>query len=289
MPIQFPNFGGATPNLTFSAVLDILIVSVLIYQLIMLVRGRRAAHIVAGIIVLIALYGLARTLGLSLVQSMLANVVPYSAFALIVLFQSDIRRALARIGQNRLFSFGSRVLRRESAAEILLAVSRLSQERTGALIIVEREIGLRSFIESGVRLDAHLSRDLLLSVFQSGGALHDGAVILQGDTLAAAACFLPLSMNPNIARKLGTRHRAAIGVTEESDCLAIVVSEETGRISIASFGELESDVTIQRVEERLTQYSPRQRGDGKTPAQISSSIPVSINDAELKRARRQSS
>jgi diadenylate cyclase len=289
MVIQFPNIGAATPNLTFSAFIDILIVAVLLYHGIMLVRGRRAAHIVAGITVLVALYGLASIMGLALVQSMLANIVPYSAFALIVLFQSDIRRALARIGQSRIFSFGSRVLRRDSAAEILLAISRLSQERTGALIVIEREIGLRSFIESGVRLNAHLSRDLLLSIFQSGGALHDGAVILQGDTVAAGACFLPLSMNPNIARKLGTRHRAAIGVTEESDCLAIVVSEETGRISIASFGELETDVTIQRVEERLTQYSPRPRGDGKTPAQISSSIPVPFNDAELKRVRRQSS
>ncbi len=136
----------------------------------------------------------------------------------------------------------------------MLALGRLAQQRVGALIILERDMGLRTFIESGVNLNAILSRDLLLSIFHPGSALHDGAVIVQGDRVAAAACFLPLSMNPIVARKLGTRHRAAIGITEDADCLALVVSEETGKISVSAFGELESDVTMQRVEERIARH-----------------------------------
>ena len=120
--------------------------------------------------------------------------------------------------------------------------------------MLERDIGLRTFIESGVRINGSLSRDLLLSVFQPGGALHDGAVIVQKDTIAAAACFLPLSMNPMVSRKLGTRHRAAIGITEESDCMAVVVSEETGKISVAAFGEIEGELTLKRAEERMIRH-----------------------------------
>jgi len=136
--------------------------------------------------------------------------------------------------------------------EILLAVGNLSQRKIGALIVVERKIGLRTFIESGVSLDAAISRDLLCSIFQPGGALHDGAVIIQGDRITSAACFLPLTTNPLVMAELGTRHRAALGITEESDCAAVVVSEETGRVSIAAFGEIELDVPIERVEQLLT-------------------------------------
>jgi diadenylate cyclase len=161
---------------------------------------------------------------------------------------------------------GGQLQRRESTEDILLALSRFSQQRIGALIVIERDMGLRTFIESGVALNAYLSRDLLLSIFQPGTALHDGAVIVQGDRIAAAACFLPLSMNPVIARKLGTRHRAAIGVTEEADCLALVASEETGRISVAAFGEIETDVTMERVEERIAKHFGRKRRDERQAA-----------------------
>ena len=120
------------------------------------------------------------------------------------------------------------------------------------MIVIERDIGLRTFIESGVRLDSQISRDLLLSIFLQGTALHDGAVIVQKDRIAAAACFLPLSVSPAVASTMGTRHRAGIGITEETDCLSLIVSEETGKISIAAFGEIESDVTIERVDERIS-------------------------------------
>lgn len=248
-------------KLTFSAAIDILVVAFLIYQLIMVFKGTRAAQVLAGIAVLLLVYVVAVWMRLDLLRSVLALVGPYAAIALIVLFQSEIRRTLARIGRRRWLGFGGSLQRRESTDDILLALSRLSQQKTGALIVLERDTGLRTFIESGVSLHANLSRDLLLSIFQFGGALHDGAVIVQGDRVAAAACFLPLSMNPLLARKLGTRHRAAIGITEEADCLALVVSEETGRISVAAFGELESGLAVSDVAERIAKHFGRKHHD----------------------------
>jgi diadenylate cyclase len=171
------------------------------------------------------------------------------------MFQSEIRRMLARIGRFRWLGLGGQLERRELADEILLAIRQMTEVKTGALIVIERDIGLRTFIESGVALDAQVSRDLLCAIFHGGGALHDGAVIIQGDRIAAAACFLPLTTHPVRSREFGTRHRAAIGVTEETDALAIVVSEETRQIAIASRGDLESDVTLERVREWLTRHN----------------------------------
>ncbi len=242
------------PKLTPAAVVDVLVVAFLIYQLILVVRGTRAAQVLAGIGVLLLVYLASIWLGLELVRSILATLVPYTAIALIVLFQSEIRRTLARIGRRRWLGFGSRLQRRESTDEILWALGRLSERKVGALIVLERDMGLRTFIESGQFLDAVLTRDLLLSIFQPASPLHDGAVIIQGDRIAAAACFLPLSTNPQAVGALGTRHRAAIGITEESDALALVVSEETGRISVAAFGKIELDLTLEQVEERIARH-----------------------------------
>lgn len=242
------------PKLTTIAVVDILAVAFLIYHFIMIVRGRRAAHILTGIWILVMLYVVSVWARLELLHSILAALAPYTAFGLIVMFQSELRRMLARIGRSQFLGLGSRLERREVIDEVLLALGEMSQRRVGALIIMERDIGLRTFVESGVQLDALVSRDLLCSIFERGGAMHDGAVIIQGDRVAAAACFLPLAMNPVRAGGLGTRHRAAIGITEEADCISLAVSEETGRISIAAFGEIELGVSLRRVEERLTQH-----------------------------------
>lgn len=266
-----PNFSiplaPALPRLTLTSVVDILVVAVLIYQFLMIVTGRRAANILGGFGIIILAYIASSWLGLELLRSILATLAPYTAFALIVVFQSDIRRVLARIGRRRWTSFGSRVKTREFADDILLAMTRLSQTRTGALIVVERDIGLRTFVESGVSLDASLSRDLLLAVFQKDGALHDGAVIVQGDRVAAAACFLPLSMNPVLMGRHGTRHRAGLGVTEETDCLSLIVSEETGRMSVAAYGEIDEDLTIEQVRDRLNRHFGARGREGKsTPA-----------------------
>ena len=252
------------PKLTIASIVDIIAVAVLLYQLVLMIRGRHTAHILTGLTTLVAVYLIALWAHLELLRSVLAGLAPYSAFAVIVMFQSEIRRLLARIGRGRWLGLGGQLERRELADEILLAVRQMAEAKTGALIVMERDIGLRTFIESGVALDALVSRDLLLAIFAPRGALHDGAVIVQGDRITAAACFLPLTTNPVMLRRLGTRHRAAIGVTEESDALAIVVSEETGRISAALRGDLESDVSIERLGELLTRHTSVR----KTPTAI---------------------
>ncbi|HVW85608.1 MAG TPA: diadenylate cyclase CdaA [Bryobacteraceae bacterium] len=238
----------SVPKLTFRSLIDILAVAVVIYQLLQIVRGTRAAQILTGIVTVAVIYQIAVRAHLEALRSLLSSLAPYSAIAIIILFQSEIRRTLARLGRKRLFGGYQRP---ESTDEILLALAAMSRDKVGALIILERDIGLRTFIESGVRLDSHISRDLLLSIFRPGTALHDGAVIIQKERIAAAACFLPLTVNPAVSTKLGTRHRAGIGITEETDCLSLIVSEETGAISVAAFGNLERELTIERVDERI--------------------------------------
>src|SRR5579885_3435395 len=239
----------APAKLTPSAVIDIAVVALLVYEALMIVRGTRAGHILLGILIMLALYVGAIWGRLEALRSVLSYIVPYTALAIIVLFQSEIRRTLARLGRKRWLGRGFR--RPESTDEVLMALKRLSERKIGALIVMERDIGLRTFIESGVRLEAQLTRDLLLSIFEPKGALHDGSVIVQKDRIAAAACFLPLTTNPLLSGKLGTRHRAAIGITEETDCLSLVVSEETGRISVAASGELKSGLSLREVDDRI--------------------------------------
>jgi diadenylate cyclase len=195
-----------------------------------------------------------RLLDLELVRTTLGALLPYVPFALVVLFQSEIRRFLARIGGRRWLSIGGRLQKRDLIEEVVMAVTQLQQDKVGALIVVERDIGLRSFIESGVVMDSYVSRDLLLTIFFPKSPLHDGAVIVQREKIAAAACFLPLSVKPAIARKYGTRHRAGIGVTEETDCMSVIVSEERSHISVATGGELEENITPERLHHRMTEH-----------------------------------
>lgn len=260
-----PSWFSDLPPLSITAAIDILIVAALIYQLLMIIRGRRAVHVLLGLCVLGVIYVIALGAKLELLHTILATLLPYTPIALIVMFQAELRRALARLGR-RPFLGVSQLERRELSQEVVLAVSRLSQTKVGALIVVERKIGLRTFVESGVSLDAAVSRDLLCSIFHPGGTLHDGAVIIQGDRIAAAACFLPLTTNPLLMTELGTRHRAALGISEESDCIAIVVSEETGRVSVAAFGEIELDVPLERVEHVLSERIERDEPRGTSVA-----------------------
>lgn len=264
----FPLTGVPLPTLT--DVIDILLVAFLIYQLLLIIRGRRAVHVLVGLCILAAIYAAAVWVKLDVLRTILATLAPYTAIALIVMFQSELRRMLARLGR-RPFLGISQLERREVAQEILLAITNLAQKKIGALIVVERKIGLRTFVESGVNLDAAISRDLLCAIFHTGGALHDGAVIIQGDRIASAACFLPLTTNPMLITELGTRHRAALGITEESDCCSVIVSEETGRISIAAFGEIELDVPLERVEQLLT--GRLERRDLRTSSALTQSSP----------------
>ena len=232
------------------AALDILLVALLIYQVLVMIRGTRAAPMLAGLIVVAVIFYLARIGELTTLNWVVSRVLPYVVFALIVVFQSEIRHVLADLGRRLSFLRGSEA-GGDSYDDIVLAANLFSQHQTGALIVIEREIGLRTHIESGVPLDARLSYDLLATIFRPSAPLHDGAVIVQKDRIAAAACFLPLSMNPLLSTQLGTRHRAGIGITEETDAIAVICSEETGAISLAVAGQIERDLTVEQLRARL--------------------------------------
>jgi len=232
------------------AALDILLVALLIYQVLVMIRGTRAAPMLVGLAVLAGLFYLARIGELTTLNWVVSRVLPYVVFALIVVFQSEIRHVLADLGR-RLTFLHTAEAGSEAYDDIVLAANLFSQHQTGALVVIERRIGLRTHIESGVPLDARLSYDLLATIFRPSAPLHDGAVIIQKDRIAAAACFLPLSMNPLLSTQLGTRHRAGIGITEETDAIAVIVSEETGAISLALGGKIERDLTVDQLRDRL--------------------------------------
>ncbi len=257
------------PHISVTSIVDVVLVAILIYQFLVLVRGTRAAPMLVGVAVLALGFYLARVGELRTLNWLLSTLLPYVVFALIVVFQSEIRHALANLG-SRVSLMRSSSSAADVYDDIVLAANLFSQNQTGALIVIEREIGLRTYIESGVALDARLSYDLLATVFRPSAPLHDGAVIVQRDRIAAAACFLPLSMNPVLSTQLGTRHRAAIGITEETDAVAVIISEETGTISLAVAGNIERELTLERLRERLAtllrRYAP------------SSSLPASIED-----------
>lgn len=229
------------PALTRWDLLDIAIVAVLVYQALLLIRGTRAVQMALSGGFLIGLFFLSEWLELETVNWVIRNLASYVVVAIIVLFQADIRRALAHFGRAPVLSFltGSDVSA-ETIEELAAAARHLSKERTGALIVIERHIGLRNYIEGGNPLDASVTFDLLNAIFHKQSPLHDGAVIVQGNRIAAAACLLPLSVT-SVSREFGTRHRAALGLTEENDAIAIVVSEETGKVSLAIEGRFERD------------------------------------------------
>jgi diadenylate cyclase len=237
---------------TLSDAFDVLIVAFVIYQVLLLIRGTRAMQMAIGVGFLVSVYYLA-TLGgiLQTIQIIISHSFPFLMFAIIALFAVEIRRGLAHIGKNpllRRFSSHSII---ETYDEIVLAATSLSSQRIGGLIVLERDIGLKNYIESGVALDAQLSFDLLVTIFSPDAPLHDGAVIIQKDRIAAAACFLPLTVNPRLSKELGTRHRAAIGVTEESDAVVVVVSEESGIISLVVGGIIERELDGESLRDRL--------------------------------------
>jgi diadenylate cyclase len=225
-------------EVSFTDVLDVLIISFVIYHLFLLLKGTRAAKIAGGIAFLALVYFASRIAQLRTIQWFLTNFVTYAVFAVIVVYQAEIRKILANIGEAR---FLGRFFEPERAGvidDIVLAAMTLSSKRTGALIVIERSTGLKGYMENGHELNARLSYDLLVTLFQPDTPLHDGAVIVQQDRIAAASCFLPLTLEPHLSKEYGTRHRAAIGITEETDAVAVVVSEETGRMSVAVAGRL---------------------------------------------------
>jgi diadenylate cyclase len=245
--------------------LDIAIVSILIYEFLKLIRGTRAVQMAVGSLLVIGLFYVSRLAPLQTLNWMIRNILLYVAFAAIVIFQSDIRRALAHLGQAPFFRYFNRQeAADETIEEMVVAATTLSMQKIGAIMAVEREIGLRNYIESGIPIDATLTYDLLVTIFQTGSPLHDGAVIIQEARIAAAACFLPLTVNPRVGRELGTRHRAAIGLTEEGDAVAVVVSEETGQIGLALDGHIERGLSPDQLRERLRSLITLRRSGRRT-------------------------
>lgn len=242
------------PLIGWRDVLDVVLVAVVVYNLLLLVRGTRAVQMLLGIVFVAAFYWLARALDLVTLTTILEAFLIFLPFGLIVLFQHEIRRALASFGRNPLWGLTTHNDVEGSFNEIVLAASSLSARKIGALIVIERLEGLRNYIENGIRLDAVVSFDLLINIFAPDTPLHDGAAIVQKDRIAAAACFLPLTLNPELSKELGTRHRAAVGISEETDALAVIVSEETGTVSVAHGGRLVSNLDARTLRNTLYKY-----------------------------------
>jgi diadenylate cyclase len=218
--------------------IDIALVAYILYRFLLLVRGTRGAQMTIGMVVLLGFYYATRFYRLTTVQWLLNNLLTYIVFGIIVLYQSEIRRGLAGLGMTSIFGRHRKSDRKAGFDEIILAATTLASKKIGALVVVERDIGLRNYAESGIALDAVLTYDLLVTIFSPNTPLHDGAVIVQHNRIIAAGCFLPLTLDPHLSKELGTRHRAAIGITEETDAVAVIVSEETGIISAAVGGTI---------------------------------------------------
>lgn len=250
--MDFLNYVPTINNLR--NVIDIVLVFIIVYVVLKLFRGTRAVPTLVGIVILAALYWLAAAQELATLEFVLRYAVGFIGIAIIVLFQSEIRQALIYFANRLRFpilkkqrgQFGGSVY-----DEIVLAVTTLASEKTGALIVIERNIGLRNFIDAGVQLDARMSYDLLVTIFNPTTPLHDGAVVIQNERLAAASVFLPLTKNPEISRELGTRHRAAIGITEGTDAISLVVSEETGLITYVESGKVRRNIDATHLRKLL--------------------------------------
>ena len=276
-------FSAAWPHVSVISIIDILLVAIIIYEFLALIKGTRASLMVVGVVGLGLAFYLSQLGNLAALNWLISTLLPYTVFALIVVFAAEIRQALARLGRGLTLS---RTTGSEADAydDIVLAANLFCQNQTGALMIIEREIGLRTYIESGVPLDARLSYDLLATIFRPSAPLHDGAVIIQNDRIAAAACFLPLSMNPVLSTQLGTRHRAGIGVTEETDAIAVIVSEETGSISLAVSGKIERDLSVDQLRDRLGELLRRYVPPSTLPTPISNGSEV-LEDSEPEGSR----
>ncbi|HKP86218.1 MAG TPA: diadenylate cyclase CdaA [Blastocatellia bacterium] len=227
-------------QLRLTDLVDFIVVWAIIYGLLKLVRGTRAVQMAVGLLGVGLLYQVSVILGLETLQFVMRNTLLYFGFAILVIFAPEIRSALMRVGSNlrRPLVFGRAKKGQMAYDEIVLAAMTLSSRKIGGLIVLERNVGLQNYIDTGVTINATLSYDLLVTIFDPHTPLHDGAVIIRNYKLAAASCFLPLTLNPRLSKELGTRHRAAIGITEDTDAVAVVVSEETGVISFVERGEI---------------------------------------------------
>jgi len=276
-------FGDYIPSInTVRNILDIALVFIIVYVVLKLLRGTRAVPTVVGLVILGLLYWFAVAQDLATLQFVLQWAVFVYPFLVIVLFQSEIRQALIYFGNRLRFPFIKRArgsMGETIYDEIILAATTLSTEKIGALIVIERDVGLRNLIDAGVQIDSKISYDLLVTMFNPSTPLHDGAVIIQRERIAAASVFLPLTKNPSISRELGTRHRAAIGITEGSDAISIIVSEETGLISFAENGSLTRNLDTTELRAILLKamdvpFIEKKREQTKTMKEIETEITI---------------
>jgi uncharacterized protein (TIGR00159 family) len=241
-------------NFRWQDALDILLLAVLIYSGINLIRGTRAVPMLIGLGIVYGVYFVSAELEIYTINALLRNLLGWSLVFVFIVFQNDIRRALTQVGTGPLFSPGERIAQSQAVEELVKGVTAMASRRVGALIVLQSEVGLNEYIEVGTRLDAQVSKELVTSIFTPGSPIHDGALIIQQGRITAAGCFLPLTTNPAVSKTLGTRHRAAIGLTEETDAVAIVVSEEDGKISLVREGKITRDVdpgTLRTTLQRL--------------------------------------
>ncbi|MEA4882697.1 MAG: diadenylate cyclase CdaA [Clostridia bacterium] len=252
---SFAVLAGANPVQVMTTIADILIVAFIIYKVMRLFKGTQAVSLIQGLAMLVAAYAAAEYLRFDALFWLLRQVTTMTLVGVPIVFQPELRRGLERLGRGRLLGSAMRVLgpdeRRRVLAEVSRAAELMSREYTGALIILERETGVGDLLDTGISLDAQVSAELLMNIFTPNTPLHDGAVVIRGNRIVAAACLLPLSERQAYGKKLGTRHRAALGLSERTDAVAVVVSEETGAVSIASEGELVRGLAPGALQERL--------------------------------------
>ncbi|MEE9523197.1 MAG: diadenylate cyclase CdaA [Thermodesulfovibrionales bacterium] len=231
---------------------DVVIVSIVVYRLLLIIKGTRALQMLIGLGILLVASVISGYFRLYTLDWLLRSFWTYIVIALIILFRPEIRKALAQMGEASFLPAFARAEDLKVHEGIVRAAASMANRKIGALIVIERDTSLQDFIEIGVPLDAKVSRELLLSIFNPTSPIHDGAVIIRGNRVIAAGCFLPIALSTNLGKELGTRHRAAIGITEESDAVAIIVSEETGRISLVMTGEIEKPLDMGTLRDRLT-------------------------------------
>ncbi|MDO5754692.1 MAG: diadenylate cyclase CdaA [Tissierellia bacterium] len=250
------NFLTTMNNLRFLDIVDILIVSIIIYKTYNLIKETRAEQLIKGLLAIFLVKLASDWLELYTISWILDQLTTYGIFTIIIVFQPELRRMLEYIGRSNIWKKSFIDIRGEEVnkivEEIIRAVASLSRQKIGALIVFERKTGLTEVAETGTRLDSQISSELLINIFIPNTPLHDGAVIIKGSKIRAAACFLPLTTNKTISKELGTRHRAAMGVSEKSDCLSLIVSEETGSISVAENGKIDRYLDIETLREILT-------------------------------------
>ena len=239
---------------------EIVIVAALVYRLLLLLQRTRAMQMILGVGFLAGVYFLARVLNFSLIRTLLETLFQFGAIAALVVFQPELRAALARLGQTRMFRMFAKLESRKVVDELLEAVEQLSRTKTGAIIVLENEVALDEYAQTGSAIEARVSREMLITIFTPLSPLHDGAVIIAGDTIKAAGAILPLTQTRLYDKSLGTRHRAALGLSEESDAIVIVVSEETSRISVAHGNRIEVGVETVRLRELLEGALPEAGG-----------------------------